>query len=73
MAECSLTNKAVVGSNPVSVTQTSNIANVLRKKLLDIQATIEYRFTLKRVCDMLRTDTQLFSINSKPMLDRHCK
>ena len=43
-----------MGSNPVAVTQTSDIAPVSGKEFLDIQATKECRFTLKRVCDMIR-------------------
>ena len=42
MVECSFTN--VVGSSLVSV-----------KEFLDIQATIECGFTLKCLCDMIRT------------------
>ena len=41
----------VVGSSPVAVTESSDFAPVLSKELLDIQATIEYGFTLKRVSD----------------------
>ena len=32
---------------------------VLRKEFLDIQATIEYRFTLKRVCDITKTYSEM--------------
>ena len=53
----------VVGSNPVAVTLTSDIAPFLSKEFLDIQATIECRFTLKHVCDMIITYIQwLYSI-----------
>ena len=38
MVECSFTNYVVVGSNPVAVTKTSDMAQALRKKFLDIQA-----------------------------------
>ena len=38
--------------------KTSGIAAVLSKDFLDIQATIEYVFTLKRVRDMIRTYSQ---------------
>ena len=41
----------VVASNLVAVTQNSDIAPVLSKELLDIQATVECRFTLIRVRD----------------------
>ena len=55
MVECSFTNYMVVGSSPVAVTETSDFAAVSSKELLDIQATIECGFTLKRVRDMIRT------------------
>ena len=44
-----------MGSNPVAVTQTSDIAPVSSKVFLDIQATIECKFTLTRVHDMIIT------------------
>ena len=40
----------------VTVTWTSDIASLLSKEFLDSQATAECRFTLKHVCDMIRTD-----------------
>ena len=49
----------VVGSNPVVVTETSDIAAVLNKEFLDIHATAECRFTLKRIWDMIRTHSQM--------------
>ena len=48
-----------MGSSPVAVTWTSDIAPALSREFLDIQATIEYGFTLKRVHDMIRTYSQL--------------
>ena len=45
----------VVGSNPVDVTLTSDVVPVSSKEFLNIQATIERRFTLKRVYDMIVT------------------
>ena len=39
----------VMGSNPVDVIQTSDVVPVSSKEILNIQATIERRFTLKRV------------------------
>ena len=45
-------------SNLVAVTATSDIAPVSRKDFLDIEATIECRFTLKCVCDMIITYSQ---------------
>ena len=43
----------VVGSNPVAVTQTSDIAPALSKEFLDIQATTEWKFSLTRVRDII--------------------
>ena len=48
-----------VASNPVSVIWTSDIAPVSRKEFLDIQATIESRFTLKLIRDMIITYSQI--------------
>ena len=59
MVECSFTNSVVVGSSPVAVTLTSDIAPVSSKEFLDIHATIECGFTLKRVRDMIRTYGQM--------------
>ena len=59
MVERSFTNEVVVGSSPVTVTQTSDIAPVSSKVSLDIQANIECGFTLKRVRDMIRTYSQM--------------
>ena len=44
-----------MGSNPGIVTYTLDIAPVLNKEFFDIQATAEYKFILKSVCDMIRT------------------
>ena len=55
MVECSSTNLVVVGSNFVAVTEASDIAPVLSKEFLEIQATTEFGFSLNRVCDMIRT------------------
>ena len=43
-----------MGSSPGAVTSTSDFAPVSSKEFLDIQATIECGFTLKRVRDMIR-------------------
>ena len=48
----------VLGSSPVAVTSPSDFAPVSSKEFLDIQATIECGFTLKRVRDMTRTYSQ---------------
>ena len=47
-----------MGSNPVAVTSPSDIAPASSKEFLDIQATIECGFTLKRVRDMIKTYSQ---------------
>ena len=54
-----------MGSNPVAVTQTSDIAPVSSKEFLDIQATIECKFTLKRVHNMIITYSliEMFFLN----------
>ena len=45
----------VLGSSPVTVTSPSDFAPASSKEFLDIQATVECGFTLKRVRDMTRT------------------
>ena len=52
---------------PVAVTSTSDFAPALSKEFLDIQATVECGFTLKRVLDMTRTYCQMsrFGISTK--------
>ena len=45
----------VVGSNPVDVTETSDVVSVSSKEFFNIEATIERRSTLKRVRDMIIT------------------
>ena len=52
----------VVGSNPVAVTSTSDIASVSSKEFLHIHATTECRFTLKCVCDMIKTHSLLVTL-----------
>ena len=46
-------------SNPVAVTSPSDFAPASSKEFLDIQATIECGFTLKRVRDMIKTYSQM--------------
>ena len=48
-----------MGSNPVAVTSPSDFAPASSKEFLDIQATIECGFTLKRVRDMIKTYSQM--------------
>ena len=45
----------VLGSSPAAVTLPSDFVPASSKEFLDIQATIECGFTLKRVRDMTRT------------------
>ena len=45
---------------PVQVTYTSDIALVLDREFLDIQATIEFGFNLNHVRDMIKTYSQLY-------------
>ena len=54
----------VVGSNPVTVSKTSDIAPISSKELFDIEATIEYRLNLKRVRDMITKYSQMHRINA---------
>ena len=50
----------VLGSSPVAVTSLSDFAAASSKEFLDIQATIERGFTLKRVRNMTRTYSHNF-------------
>ena len=52
----------VVGSTPVAVTYASDTASALSKEFLGIQATIEFVFNLKRICDMIRAYSLLFTV-----------
>ena len=45
--------------NPVIVTQISDITPVLSKEFFDIQATAEFRFTMKYVLDIIKIHSQL--------------
>ena len=54
----------VVVSSPVAVIETSDYAPVSSKEFLDIQATIECGFFLKRVRDMTRT----YSLNKTSLV-----
>ena len=60
-----LNHLAAESSNPVAVAYTSDIAPVSNKDFLDIQATIECRFTLKRVRHMAIADSQKKKIKFK--------
>ena len=59
MFECSFKNYVVLGSNPVAVTLPSDFAPASSKEFVDIQATIDCGFTMKCVCDMTRTYSQM--------------
>ena len=52
----------MVGSNPVAATLRLDIVSVSSKELLHIHATTECRFTLKCVCDMIKTHFLLVTI-----------
>ena len=56
-------NPVVVSSSPVAVTQTSDFAPALSKEFLEIEETIDSGFTLKRLCDMIRTYSQMHHID----------
>ena len=62
MVECLFMNKVVVGSSPVAVTLTSDFAPASSKEFLDIQASIECGFSLKRVRDMITYNQYYISI-----------
>ena len=53
--ECVFTNKVVLRSSLVGVSETSDRASFLRKEFVEIQANIERGLTVKRECDMTRT------------------
>ena len=50
----------------LEVTETSDIAPVSRKGFLDIQASIDCRFDLKRVRDMIITYSQMHRTDKHP-------
>ena len=66
----------VVGSSPVPVTWISDFAAASSKDFLDIQATIERGFTLKRVRNMTRRYSHSFypsqHFNFGSVLLQHC-
>ena len=49
------TNKVVLRSSLVGVSETSDRVSFLRKEFVEIQANIERGLTVKRECDMTRT------------------
>ena len=55
----------VLGSSPVAVTSPSDYAPASSKEFLDIQATIECGFTLKRVRDMTKSYRQSLKTQEK--------
>ena len=59
LLEAGAKSEGEVGSSPVAVTSPSDFAPALSKEFLDIQATIECGFTLKRVRDMTKTYSQM--------------
>ena len=54
-----------MGSNPVAVTL--YIVPVLSKAFLEVEATTEYRITLKCVCGMIKTQTPLSSLTVREL------
>ena len=54
-----LVRKLVVGSSPVAVTETSDIAPVSGKAFLDNQTTTECRFTLNAYVTLIKTHNQV--------------
>ena len=54
-----------MASNPVAVILTSDVALFLSKNFLNIQATIECSFILKRLRDMIRTYRQFIIVAEK--------
>ena len=52
-----------MGSSPIAVTSTSDIVLVSIKDFLDIQATIQRRFTLKLVLEMIKLFSQMDRID----------
>ena len=59
MVECSFKNYVVQGWSPVAVFPPSDFTPATSKEFLDIQATTECGFTLKRVRGMTRTYSQM--------------
>ena len=55
-------------SKPVAVTKTLNIAPVSTKVFLDFHKNIESGFTLKRVCDMIKTNSQMHRTDKYSLL-----
>ena len=55
LVKCLFKDQVVLGSSPVAVTSPSDFAPASNKEFLDIHATIECGFPLKRVRDMTRT------------------
>ena len=51
-----------MGSNPVAATWTSDIASVSSKEFLHIHTTAECRFTLKCVCNLIKTHSLLVTL-----------
>ena len=45
--------------------KTSDITPILSKEFLEIQATVECGFTLKHICDMIRTYSQMHDPTDK--------
>ena len=59
MVECSFKNWVILGVSPIAVNSPSNFAPAWSQEFLDVQATIKYGFTLKRVREMTRTYSRM--------------
>ena len=62
IVESSFKNEAVLCSGPAAVIEPSDFASPWSKEFVDIQATMEGGFILKRVLDMTRTQGQLIML-----------
>ena len=62
--------KRTLQSSPVAVTKTSDFTPVSSKEFLDIQASIDCRFTLKRVRDITRTYSHFLIYSYKSLQKR---
>ena len=59
MVECSFTSQVILGSSPVAVIWTLDFIRASSKECLEIEPTIESRFTLKGERDMRKTYSQM--------------
>ena len=57
MTECCFMNYVIVGSNPVPVIHSLNIAPFTNKELIELQVTFRIKFYKIQVCDIKKTYT----------------